>query len=82
MQLICECGLYAGVYGMSTGQSFNQSSLFLSLCFIFFYICQTVKINNLREYWLPRITDKLIVIGSQFIHKIMLTISLGWHTLI
>ena len=30
------------------------------------------------EYWLRRITDKLIMIGSQFIH--MFTASLGRHT--
>ena len=37
--------------------------------------------NKLREYWLPRITDKLIMIGSQFVHVCMFNASLGWHTL-
>ena len=35
--------------------------------------------NKLREYWLPRITDKLMMIGSQFIN--VFTTSLGRHKL-
>ena len=56
----------------------DQSSLFLSLfCLVFIHLLDYK--NNLREYWLPRITDKLIMIGSQFIH--MFTTSVGRHTL-
>ena len=51
---------------MSNGQSINQSSLFLSLCLVFLHLLEYK--NKLREYWLPRITDKLIMIGSQFMH--------------
>ena len=34
--------------------------------------------NEIEEHWLPRITEKLIMIGSQFIH--MFTTSLGRYT--
>ena len=34
--------------------------------------------NKIGEHWLPRITEKLIMIGSQFIH--IFTTSLGRHT--
>ena len=57
-------------------QSINQ--VYFSLfCLVFLHLLDNK--NKLREYWLPRITDKLIMIGSQFIH--MFTTSLGRHTL-
>ena len=34
--------------------------------------------KKIGEHWLPRITEKLIMIDSQFIH--ILTTSLGRHT--
>ena len=34
--------------------------------------------NKIGEHWLPRITEKLIMIGSQFKH--IFTTSLGRHT--
>ena len=34
--------------------------------------------NKIGEHWLPRITEELIMIGSQFVY--MLTTSLGRHT--
>ena len=45
----------------------QQSSLF-SLFFFFFVLHLLENRNKLREYWLPRITDKLTMIGSQFMH--------------
>ena len=51
---------------------------FISLFFCLVFLHLLNNKNKLREYWLPRITDKLIMIGSQFIH--MFTTSLGRHT--
>ena len=59
--------------------SINQSSLFLSFLPSFFFLHLLDNKNKLRKYWLPRITDKLMMIGSQFIH--MFSTSLGPHTL-
>ena len=54
--------------------------LFLPCLFSFSHLLDYKK--KLREYWLPRITDELIMIGSLFIPCIhMLTTSLGRHTL-
>ena len=56
-------------FGMFLTKSFNQSInqvLFLSFLPSFLLHLLHNK-NKLREYWLPRITDKLIMIGSQFI---------------
>ena len=44
----------------------NQSIKFISLFFAQFFLHLLDNKNKLREYWLPRITDKLIMIGSQF----------------
>ena len=62
-------------------QSINQSinQVYFSLFCLVFFLHLLDNENKLREYWLPRITDKLIMIGSQFIH--MFTTSLGRHTL-
>ena len=56
----------------------NDSIKFISLTLPSFLNLLDYK-NKLREYWLPRITDKLIMIGSQFIH--MFTTSLGQRTI-
>ena len=55
-----------------------QSS-FISLFFAFFLHLLHNK-NKLREYWLPRITDNLVMIGSQFIHMFTTTVvQVGTH---
>ena len=53
------------VFNNKIVQSINQV-LFLSFLPSFFLHLLHNK-NKLREYWLPRITDKLIMIGSQYI---------------
>ena len=57
----------------------KQTNKFNSLTlrsFFFFAFVRNKKKSE--EYWLTRITDKLIMIGSPFIH--MFTTSLGRHT--
>ena len=63
------------------GQDNNNSNnnQVYSLFFACFFLHLLDNRNKLREYWLPRITDELTKIGSQFIH--MFTTSLGRHTL-
>ena len=59
---------------------FNSLTLPIFLIYFFklFFLHLLEYQNKSRECWLPRITDKLIMIDSQFIH--MFTTSLGRHT--
>ena len=53
----------------------RHNQVYFSLTLPSFFLHLLDYKNKLREYWLPRITDKLLMIGSQFIH--MFTTSLG-----
>ena len=52
----------------------RASDVLISLTLPSIYLLDT---NKIGEHWPPRITDKVVMIGSQFIH--MFTTSLGRH---
>ena len=64
------------VTGMLTTTTTTNKFISLNLPSFFLHLLEYK--NKIGEYWLPRITDNLIMMGSQLIH--MYTTSLGRHT--